>query len=498
MPVNKDFYTLAGSSGQSTGYEIDQSIRFNDDDSPALKKTYSGAGTEETFTFSCWVKRGNTGASLGGSGNYGLCLFSGGSSVNNYGEIRFESSGYGTQDSLFFYNSQGGSVNMQLATNRVFRDPSAWYHIICVMDTTNSVSSERMRMYVNGERETSFNAETYPAKDTVPHFNTATEHGVGVFAVSTDTRHFDGYLAEIHFLDGYAYGPEYFGEFDSSDNWIPKKYSGSYGTNGFKIDGRDSSDLGDDESGNGNDYTASGLAANDQVSDSPTNNFATLNSIYADVSGINSLTLANGNLQGTGTSGQFDHKTATFNLPQSGKWYFEYYLGGLYTGFGLCIVGQEGSITGGYGLGNLSTSQGFGYQNNSIYNGSGQTTDFGLGNRSAGDIMSAAIDVDNDKVYIGINNTYIAADGGNDGNPSSGANPTVTTSFSLSTNDIILGFYLSSSSSAVYLNFGQEGTFAGNKTAGGNSDANGIGNFLYSVPTNYLAICSKNLFSSGG
>ena len=108
----------------------------------------------------------------------------------------------------------------------------------------------------------------------------------------------------------------------------------------------------------------------------------------------------------------------------------------------------------------MSTSQGFGYQNNSIYNGSSQVVDFGLGNRSAGDIMSAAIDVDNDKVYIGINNTYIAADGGNDGNPSSGANPTVTTSFSLSTNDIILGFYLSSSSSSVYLNFGQEGTLS--------------------------------------
>ena len=302
-------------------------------------------------------------------------------------------------------------------------------------------------------------------------------------------------MAEIHFLDGLGYDPSFFGEFNSSGIWIPKEYTGSYGSNGFKIDGRDSSDLGDDESGNGNDFTSNNLTASDQVSDSPTNNFPTFNPIYADASGINSITLANGNLQGTGTSGQFDHKTATFNLPQSGKWYFEYYLGGLYTGFGICIVGQEASIAGGYGFGALSTSQGFGYQNDSIYNGNAVTTAFGLGNRSAGDILNVAVDVDNDKFYLGINNTYIAADGGADGNPSSGTNPTVTTSFSLSTNDIILGFYLSSSSSSVYLNFGQEGTFAGNKTAGGNSDANGIGNFLYSVPTGFKALCTKNLGS---
>ena len=159
---------------------------------------------------------------------------------------------------------------------------------------------------------------------------------------------------------------------------------------------------------------------------------------------------------------------------------------------------KEGSITGGYGFGNLSTSQGFGFQNSYIYNGSSTTTNFGTGNLSAGTILNCAFDVDNNKVFLGLNGTYYAADAGSDGNPSTGANPTVTTSFSLSTNDIILGFYLSSSSGSAYLNFGQEGTFAGNKTAGGNSDANGIGNFLYSVPTNYLAICSKNLFSSGG
>ena len=484
MPVNKDFYMLAGSSGQSTGYEVDQSIRFNDDDNPRMGRTPSSTGTEETWTWSFWIKRSTIGTLQ--------VIFQIGADKNNCDQFFFN-----TSDQLQYEHLDSGSDTDDLKTTQLFRDTSAWYHIVLVADTTNSVTSERIRIYVNGERVTDFATENYPTQNTPTDVNTQVLHQIGA-QLSATYYSFDGYMSEIHLIDGYAYGPEYFGEFDSSDNWIPKEYSGSYGTNGFKIDGRDSSDLGDDESGNGNDYTTNGLAANDQVSDSPTNNFATLNPIYADSSGINSVTLANGNLQATGTSGQFDHKTATFNLPQSGKWYFEYYLGGLYTGFGICIVNQEGSITGGYGFGNLSTSQGFGFQNSYIYNGSSTTTNFGTGNLSAGTILNCAFDVDNNKVFLGLNNTYYAADAGNDGDPSTGANPTVTTSFSLSTNDIILGFYLSSSSGSAYLNFGQEGTFAGNKTAGGNSDANGIGNFLYSVPTNYLAICSQNLFGRGG
>ena len=206
---------------------------------------------------------------------------------------------------------------MQLATTQLFRDTSAWYHVICVMDTTNNVSSERLRMYINGERVTSFGSETYPAKDTVPNFNTATEHGVGVFAVGTDTRHFDGYLAEIHFLDGYAYGPEYFGEFDDYGIWIPKEYTGSYGTNGFKIDGRDSSDLGDDESGQGNDFTSSGLATTDKRTDSPTNNHAVFNPL------VNAnAAYANGNVQ-TSISSAYAKAFMSFTLPNTGTWYWE-------------------------------------------------------------------------------------------------------------------------------------------------------------------------------
>ena len=280
---------LAGSSGQSTGYEVDQSIRFNDDDNPRMGRTPSSTGTEETWTWSFWIKRSTIGTLQ--------VIFQIGADKNNCDQFFFN-----TSDQLQYEHLDSGSDTDDLKTTQLFRDTSAWYHIVLVADTTNSVTSERIRIYVNGERVTDFATENYPTQNTPTDVNTQVLHQIGA-QLSATYYSFDGYMSEIHLIDGYAYGPEYFGEFDSSDNWIPKEYSGSYGTNGFKIDGRDSSDLGDDESGNGNDYTTNGLAANDQVSDSPTNNFATLNPIYADSSGINSVTLANGNLQATGTSG---------------------------------------------------------------------------------------------------------------------------------------------------------------------------------------------------
>jgi len=453
---------LAGAAGGAadTTYTIDQSIRFNDNDSPALKKTYSGAGTEETFTFSCWVKRGNTGASLGGAGNYGLTLFSGGADVSNYGEIRFESSGYGTQDSLFFYSSASGSINMQLATNRVFRDTTAWYHIVCVMDTTNIISSERLRMYINGQRETSFNAETYPAKDTASNFNTASEHGVGVFAVSTDTRHFDGYLAEIHFLDGYAYGPEFFGEFEENGIWIPKRYTGSYGTNGFKIDGRDSNDLGDDESGQNNDYAATGLAAHDQVLDSPTNNFCT--GLPRGVGNATGVTFSEGNLTGktSGTAGNW-----VSSIPvDSGKWYFE------------VNNHAQGS---GNNLGIGQTPSGS-YHHFALGSGGNQINDYDIivNTGSSGSIVGYKLDFDAGTLTHTTDGTSYSSTG------------------SLTAGMAYAAFArLGSSSGHVAFNFGQDSTFGGLETAGSKSDANGIGDFYYNVPSGFLAICTKNLGS---
>ena len=478
---------LAGAGAQSSGgatYTIDQSIRFNPADSAYMSRTPSGSSSSrKKWTFSGWFKRGNITPSSSSR------FFNVHSDSNNFFISQFQS-----DDSFNVTAREGGSEVLKFEPARRFRDPSAWYHVVMAFDSTNSIGSERFRVYFNGVRDTTA-LETTPSADLELVVLENCLHQIGRDTYSGSTFLFDGYMADLVLLDGTSTDCNSFGETNDSGIWVPKDVSGlTFGTNGFYIDGRDSSDLGDDESGQANDFTTSGLGAHDQVSDSPTNNFATFNSVYADVSGFTDVTFKNGNLQADATSSQFDHTVSTFNLPKSGKWYFEHYLGGRYTGFGICIVGQEGTISSGYSFGTLSTSQGFGFQDNVVYNGNSATVTFG-GQSSLGDILNCAFDVDNNKVFLGINGTYYAADNGNDGNPSAGTNPTVTTSFSLSTNDIILGFYFSTADGTSFVNFGQEGTFGGNKTAGGNSDANGIGNFFNTVPTSYLALCSKNVGS---
>ena len=473
---------IPGNRQASTGFTINQSIRFNDDDSPILKKTYSSAGTEETFTLSMWVKRGNIGAGLGAS-NLGLTLFSGGASVSDYGEIVFRSSGYGVQDSLHFYNSASGSINFELVTTQLFRDPSAWYHLVFVMDTTNAVASERMRIYVNGSRVTDFSTETYPSKDAVPNFNTATEHGIGGFAVSTDTRFFDGYLAEIVFLDGTATDCNSFAEFNSSGIWVPKSVSGlTFGTNGFHIDGRDSADLGDDESGQGNDYTASGLASHDQmVGESPTNNFAVLSPI--NIYGSN-VALAEGNLQSSVSSSSNNRGAKATQGATSGKWYFEVYFSSSSSdnngGVGVSGNSEYNGVPG-----ETSDSEGFRYMDAGNFRQNGSSSSV-ITTISAGDVVMVAFDIDNNKAWFGKNGTFFSS-----GDPANGNNPLTTTVPDLA---LPASYHYSTPATQIF-NFGQEGTFAGNITAGGNSDGNGIGNFKYSVPSGYLAICTKNLGS---
>ena len=316
---------LAGSSGVVSGYKIDQSIRFNSADNPSLSKTFSGAGTEETWTFSCWFKRG------GAKEETRNMIFSAGSAGNTFGGLEL---GHGSGTSygrspLIFYNYTSGSYNWRLQTSMSFGDFSAWYHVVVVCDTTNAVETDRARIYVNGVRQTSFNssisAPSFPSLNfSGNHWMGTTEHDIGTSIFTT--QNFDGYLAEIHNIDGSAYGPEYFGEFKEDVGiWIPKEYEGSYGTNGFYIDGRDSSDLGDDESGRGNDFTASNLAANDKRADSPTNNHVTFNPVAPYIDGA-TMTFKNGSLDVTNTSSAWGSSQTTIGIPGSGKWTFAFKL----------------------------------------------------------------------------------------------------------------------------------------------------------------------------
>jgi len=412
-------------------------------------------------------------------------LFNAGADDSNNSRFQINSN-----DVLSYVHADSGSVTDQIKTNMVLRDTSAWYNIQLVADTTNAVETERLRLYVNGQRITDLATTNYPTLNFDTDINNTQSHNIG--RLFSGTQYLDGYLAEIVFIDGQALDSSSFGETTSDGIWKPIDVSGlTFGTNGFYIKGENASDLGNDSSSNNNDFTTSGLASHDQVADSPTNNFCTINSVYADNAPAgNAGTLSNGNLQYVGSGSSFCIKGFTFDLPKSGKWYFEYMIGGTNDGFGFVKQGEQGTINASDGPGKLSVAQGGGIQHSGWRNGGNFTVSFGS-TFTAGHIHQVAIDVDNGKFFYGIQNTYYAADGGTDGNPSAGTNETST--FAFSTTDVVLlaGNY----SGTQYWNFGQDGTFAGQQTAQGNSDGNGVGNFYYAPPTGFLALCTKNLGS---
>ena len=482
MVFQNNVLSGAGGSGTTT-YAIGQSIRFNDDDSAYLSRTPSSEGNRKKWTLSTWFKLGNSGLNQNFDG-----LFSAVTSASAFVTIWVNNATY----NLDFIQYNGGTtyrVNTPLLT----KDPSAWYHAVFVYDSGNLQSTERMRIYLNGLRVTDLYQESQPSLNYDSQVNaTSTLHNIGrAYSSGTySTYYFDGYQTEIHLLDGYAYDPSNFGEFNSSGIWIPKEYTGSYGTNGFKIDGRDSSDLGDDESGNGNDYATSGLAAHDQVSDSPTNNFAVLNQLDK---GSNT-TLTNGNLEFTSSNDGGVRSTVFFNAD---KYYIEAIVGTYGNAFTFGISNADRSLSADAGT-DLADFYGWYINPTQNWIASGSNP-WNTGSNSASaslDVMQMAIDASDPssiKLYAGINNTYYNSSGGSDGNPSSGTNPTATITGG---EEWSIGFWnRDASASNILVNFGQEGTFGGNKTAGGNSDANGIGNFFHSVPTGFKALCTKNLGS---
>ncbi len=249
MPINSFLYPGAKTT---PAYEVANSCRFNDDDNPSLKKTPSGAGSLTNWTFSCWVKRSTI-------SNAQQMIAMALASSGNDTQINFSSG-----DQIEFFNRSGGSVNGMLLTNRKFRDVSAWYHIVAVWNSDDGTAGNRMRLYINGTEETSFATDTNPNQNTESKFNSACEHVIG--QANSGSADFDGYLAEVVYIDGSALTPSSFGEFDedSPTIWKPKDVSGlTFGTNGFYLDFEDSSNLGNDIAGNG-DWTEANLAATDQ------------------------------------------------------------------------------------------------------------------------------------------------------------------------------------------------------------------------------------------
>jgi len=286
----------AASAAAATAYTIDSSCRFNDDDTAYLEWTPSSDPTggdssgSKKLTISLWIKRANLGNKT---------LLGAKSSVSSTFLWQFSGvSGSTSLNELDWDQEVGGSPRDRYIPNRLFRDPTAWMHLVLAIDTTQSTASDRLKLYINGVLETSIRDDDPPAQDTYLQWNANGElQRVGAEAHST-SRTFDGYIAEFHNIDGVA-AYTAFGETNDEGVWVPKKYDGSYGTNGFFLDFKSSGDLGNDVSGNNNDLTTNGLAAADQMEDTPTNNHCTWNPLNKSTSTL----LLDGNLHALGNGG---------------------------------------------------------------------------------------------------------------------------------------------------------------------------------------------------
>ena len=430
----------------STGYDIDNSLRFNDDDSAYLNRTPSTAGNRKTWTWSGWVKQTNSAAER--------VIFGAGTLHSNVSQLRFNSNG-----TLTFHN-YAGTYNWVFKTEALYRDPSAWYHIVAVVDTSNATSGERIRIYVNGERVTAFASGTYPSLNFDGLVNSTVEHTLGRYP--TETSYFDGYLAEVNFVDGQALTPSDFGETDEDyGHWKAKRYTGTYGTNGFYLDFKNSGSLGNDASSNSNNWTPNNLAATDQMLDSPTNNFATLNPLVPSYLGNQTFSQGNLRVSATGNSG-YAESTIEAN---SGKFYVEMYCELEANADGLGFTDTGGGAN--------SLGSGILYRSNGTFyiNGALDTT---YASYTTGDIIGMSIDASAKAVYFYKNGVLI----------------TSRTSLSY---DRYITYVYNRDASAFIINFGQDSSFAGNKTSQGNADGNGYGDFYYTPPTGYLALCTQNL-----
>jgi len=254
------------------GYDVANSLMFNDGDSAYLHFTPSSAGNRRTMTVSVWFK----GTSLADGTNNILGQYNS-SNENNSMLLTIESNGR-----IMVWNYTTSAYTMNIRTNRLLRDPSAWYHVVVAVDTTQLTESNRVKIYVNGVQETSFSVSTYPSQNLELFMNQDKAQNIGTQRYgSTVGSPFDGYMAEFCFIDGQALAADQFGEFDSDSGiWKPIDVSGlTFGTNGYYLDFEDSSSLGNDISGNNNDFTPVNFSATDQTTDTCTNNFCTVNSL---------------------------------------------------------------------------------------------------------------------------------------------------------------------------------------------------------------------------
>ena len=467
---------LPANTLSDAGYDIANSCRFNRADSATFSRTLASGSSTTKFTLSFWFKA----YTLSGTARFFHCD--------------------GTRDTYMRWNSSGtveiglhdnsGDVGA-IITNRLFRDPSAWYHFVVRFDSTESAENDRFRFYVNGVDERGvggYSTDTMPDADDVCQVNLS---GNAQKIGGKSAQYVDGYLAEMILSMGYSYAPTEFGEFDgdSPTIWKPKEFGGTIGTNGFYLDFEASGNLGNDVSG-GTDFDENNIVAADQATDSPTNNFCTWNPL--DAQG-NTFTQGNVTLV-TIVSGNPYH-TANFWLT-AGKWYWEIELtsntgsGEYQTGIANKTRTSESPIGAGPYNYEYQTETGLIQNNNSTTSHADTAT--------TGDIIGHYLDLDNNKLYLSKNGTI----------QNSGTGHSITAPASTTNGAYTPAANLGNGTKTATFdsNFGGCPSFT---ISSGNADANGYGYFEYdpsdggsssfdSAAKDFLAICTKNLGSDGG
>ena len=427
-----------------------------------LTKTFGSAGTRTKYTISVWVKRSKVGATQ--------CIFSAGTGANNSMTITFNGN-----DTLYWnsYSNNGSNYDYFLDTNRKFRDTSAWYHIVCAFDSTQSTSSNRMKIYINGVQETLFSTATYPGSYSDYAFNNIL-HEIGQ-DVGAGSRFFDGSMSHFYGIDGTAYAASTFGSTDSTTGqWqINTSPSVTYGNNGFFILKNGNSVT--DQSGKGNNWSLGGGTLTN-TKDCPDNVFCVLN--FLDTTRV----LSNGDTTYAGASSGTVVKGTLGML--SGKYYAECkILSAAQNMIGVLSIAQAPSTT--Y-VG--ATAVGWGlFGDGTLYNNASSTSNFS-GSFSNNDIMGIALDMDNNKLYFSKNGVFQ-----NSGNPTSGATGTGAVSITSGLTMTFCGGRDSSSDTANF-NFGN-GKFGTTAVSSAGTNASGNGIFEYDVPTGYTALSTKGLNS---
>ena len=482
---------------QDTGYEISNSLRFNDDDSAKLGKDFSSTETsDKTKTLSFWIKRSTL-------GQEGLIRARTDSEDENTRTIIY----FASDDSLQVQSRVSGS-GATLSTNRLFRDVSAWYHLVFAFDTSQGTASNRLKIYVNGVEETSFAVDersNISQNREIQFGNNKSSAESFIGNEISDLGFYDGYISEFNFIDGQQLDASYFGETNDNGVWIPKQYTGTYGNNGFFLEFKqtgtsaNASGIGADTSGNDHHFTPTNLAATDVTTDTPTNNFCTMNPLmsFAGASdGIDAFSEGNTVVD---SNNDTSAAGATFGV-NNGKWYYEAKLttgNQSSTNFstGWCQVDYEGQKGTGNGVGfmsgedNASTDVG----GNIIWNNSGNGNQATFGNRSTNDIFQVALDLDNHKMWFGVNGTW--SNGSSSQSTTFNANsPDFSDIFDTAGVYYMPAFAQGSTGQTVLAyNFGNP-SFA---ISSGNADANGYGNFEYAVPSGFYSLCTKNLAEYG-